>query len=319
MTQDSFSPVPRAGSVHVPIAPPPRTDGNALAGVGLMLVSTLVLTGMHFLVRYIGSDIHAFEIAFFRNLFGAVILIPLIWRAGPTALVTTRPLKLGLRSVLGTVGMLAWFYGLTVVPTAEATALSFGGVVFASIGAVIFLGEIMRVRRWTATALCLAGMLVMIRPGFETINFGIVMILISTMAWGVGLVLVKSLSRTESTICIVTWTAILMTVQTAIPAWFVWTWPTATQLLLLFAVGTMGSIGHLTMTRALQRADATLVLPLDFVRLVWAAGLGYLLFAEFPDSYSLAGSLMIVAGAVYIVRRERTVKQEVPAEGPGHP
>ena len=77
----------------------------------------------------------------------------------------------------------------------------------------------------------------------------------------------------------------------------------------------MGSIGHLTMTRALQRADATLVLPLDFVRLVWAAGLGYLLFAEFPDNYSLAGSLMIVAGAIYIVRRERTVGKNVPTRG----
>ena len=184
MTQKSFSPVPRAGSVHVPVTPPPRADGNALAGVGLMLVSTLVLTGMHFLVRYVGNDIHAFEIAFFRNLFGAIILIPLIWRAGPTALVAASPSKLGLRSVLGTVGMLAWFYGLTVVPTAEATALSFGGVVFASIGAVIFLGEVMRVRRWTATALCLAGMLVMVRPGFETVDFGIVMILISDHGLG---------------------------------------------------------------------------------------------------------------------------------------
>ena len=252
MTRESFSPVPRAGSVHVPITPPPGAGGNALAGVGLMLASTFVLTAMHFLVRYIGNDIHAFEIAFFRNLFGAIILIPLIWRAVRSALVTSKPLKLGLRSVMGTVGLLTWFYGLTVVPTAEATALSFGGIVFASIGAVIFLGEVMRVRRWTATALCFLGMLVMVRPGFETVDTGILMILISTMAWGVGLVLVKSLSRTESTICIVAWTAILMTMGTAIPAWFVWTWPTSTQLLLLFAVGSMGSFGHLTMTRALQ-------------------------------------------------------------------
>ncbi|MCB1714562.1 MAG: EamA/RhaT family transporter, partial [Candidatus Competibacteraceae bacterium] len=105
-----------------------------------MLLSTALLSCMHGLVRYVSHTLHPFEIAFFRNLFGLAVVLPLVWRAGAAGFVTKRPGLQVLRGVIGMGAMLGWFYGLSVVPIAGATALSFTAAIFASLGAALFLG-----------------------------------------------------------------------------------------------------------------------------------------------------------------------------------
>lgn len=281
-----------------------------------MLGSTALLATMHALVRYVGGGMHPFEVAFFRNLFGLIVILPLLWRAGRAGLRTAQPRLQILRAVLGVVAMLCWFYGLSIVPIAEATALSFTAAIFASLGAVLILGEKMRLRRWTAVLLGFAGTLVVLRPGFEAMDLGSFIVLVAAVAWGLSIVVVKQLSGTDSTVSIVAWMSIMLTVLSFLPALFVWTWPTFAQLLWLGLIGTLATLGHLAMVQALKAVEATAILPLDFTRLLWASLLGYFAFAEVPDLWTWIGGTIIFGSATYIAYREARLKRTAATPGP---
>jgi drug/metabolite transporter (DMT)-like permease len=217
---------------------------NATKGVLIMIFGAAILSTMNAVVRDLGQDLHPFEIAFFRNLFGGVALLPFIVYRGAAQLRSRQPRLLALRGVIGAISMLAWFYGLATVPIAEATALSFVGIVFASLGAVVFLGEVMRIRRSMAVAVSFVGALVMLRPGFAEISLGAIMVVFSAAMWGLGVLAVKALSRTDSPVCIVAWTSVSITLLTAVPAFLVWEWPDSPQFGLLLLIGIMASAGH---------------------------------------------------------------------------
>jgi drug/metabolite transporter (DMT)-like permease len=273
----------------------------------LMLGATLVLTVMHAIVRHLGQSMHPFEIVFFRNLFGLVAVLPLVVHGGPRILYTRRPALHALRGALATGAMLSWFYSLSIVPIAEATALSFMAVIFASLGAVFFLGENMRIRRWSAVIASFTGAMLILRPGFHEVSGGALLVLGSSVCWGLAVVTVKQLSRTESVVSIVAWMAILLTSVSIVPALWVWQWPTWSQLAWLALVGGLATAGHLAMTQALKIADTTSILPLDFTRLVWAAALGYLVFGEVPDRWTWLGGGIIVSSATYLMFREASL------------
>jgi drug/metabolite transporter (DMT)-like permease len=207
--------------------------GVNLRGIILMTAATAFLASMHALVRYLSFELHPFEIAFFRNLFGLAAVLPWLLRTGRAGLVTRRPGLQALRGAVGVVAMLAWFYGLSVVPIAEATALSFTSAIFASLGAVAFLGERMRLRRWAAVFVGFAGTLMILRPGFATVDAGALVVMLSAVSWAGSLLIVKALTRTDSNVSIVAWMAIMMTLLSFFPALPVWAWPSLEQLLWL--------------------------------------------------------------------------------------
>ncbi len=274
-----------------------------------MLCATFLLTLMHGVVRHVGADLHPFVISFFRNLFGVVVLAPLLLRHGPTAMYTSAPLLQVVRSMLGVVAMLCWFYGLTVVPIADATALSFTNVLFASLGAVFFLGERMRLRRWMAVALGFVGAVVILRPGFQEISTGFIMVLISSMCWGIAVVVVKKLSATDSSISIVAWMSIMLTLLSLPAALWFWQTPTLIQFGWLLLIGLLGTGGHISMVGALKLTDATNVLPLDFTRLLWAVLIGFVVFGEFPDRWTWLGAFVIIGSACYLIFREARLEK----------
>ena len=285
-----------------------------LRGALLMMLSTLMLTIMHTLVRYVSSEMHPFEIAFFRNLFGLLAVLPLVISAGRDGFVTRQPQMQILRAFLGVIAMLAWFYGLSVVPIAEATALSFSAAIFASLGAVVFLGEKMRLRRWSAVIVGFIGALVILRPGLTALNTGALIVMLSAICWGTNIVIVKRLSRTDPTVSIVAWMSVMMTVLSIVPALYFWTTPTLEQFMWLLMIGIAGTLGHLTMVKSLKLVEATAVLPLDFTRLIWASMLGYLIFAEIPDIWTWLGGTIIVGSAAFIAYREAQLKRNTLSE-----
>jgi drug/metabolite transporter (DMT)-like permease len=205
--------------------------------------------------------------------------------------------------------MLLWFYGLSVVPIAEATALSFTSVLFASLGAVLFLSERMGIRRWSALAVGFVGALLMLRPGAEALQLGSVVVLLAAFTWGTSLCMLKVLTRSDSTTTLVAWMGLMTTAITAVPAVLVWQSPTLAQLGWLVLIGSLGTLGTFAFTHALRVADTTLVLPTDFTRLVWATLLGYALFGEIPDGWTWAGGLLVVASTAYIALREAQLSQ----------
>ena len=276
----------------------------ALAALGLMLAATLFLAAMHGAVRFVSADLHAFEIAFFRNVFGFCVLVPWLMRIGLAAFATSRlPLHL-VRGVVNGGSMLMWFLGLSLIPLAEATALSLASPLIACAGAIVFLGERMRGHRWLGLALGVAGMLAILRPGFETIGLGAVAVLVSAVLVTASKLIAKTLTRTETPTAIVAWLTFLMIPVTAIPAALVWQTPTGAQLAMLAGIGALGSAGHLCLVHAYRIADVGLVEPLVFFRLVWAALLGFLVFAELPDAGVWIGGLLIVAATTHLARRE---------------
>lgn len=269
-----------------------------------MTAAAMFLSAMHTLVRFVSDGMHPFQIAFFRNLFGLLAVVPFIVRDGIRSLHTNRPGLQLARGVSGLFAMLTWFYALSIVPLAEATALSFTAVIFSSVGAALILGEKMRLRRWTAVALGFVGALLILRPGFRALDIGLLLVIGSSMMWGTNVVIVKRLSRTDSVTSIVTIAALLLTILSFFPALYTWQSPTASQLLWLVAIGMLGTLGHVCMANALKRADTGAVMPLDFSRLVWASLLGFILFAEIPGIWTFVGGGIIVAAATYIIVRE---------------
>jgi len=273
-----------------------------------MLAATAVMTCMHASVRHVSDGLHPFEIAFFRNLFGLLTVMPIAWGGGVAGLTSRQPGVHLLRSLFGIFAMLSWFYSLSVVPIADATALSFTAVIFGSVGAALFLGERMRVRRWTAVAVGLTGALVILRPGFEEVDAGSLLVLFSSVCWASALLTVKRLSRTDSTVCIVTWNSLLLTLLSLPAALAVWQWPSPVELGWLALIGGLATVGHLAMTSAFKAADASVVFPVDYTRLVWASLLGYLVFGDPLDAWTWVGGTIIFASTTYIALRERKAK-----------
>lgn len=283
-----------------------RTDARSvhLRAIAWMVLSTVAFSAMHALVRHITQEIHVFEVAFFRNFFGVIALLPLFLRYGLTPLKTDRLGMLSFRAVINTGAMFAYFYGLSVSPLAAVSALGFSAPIFATLLAILFLGEVVRVRRWVAIFIGFAGALTIIRPGVIEFDPGMLSVLTSSVLWAGALVVIKSLSKTESSLTITAYMGILMAPLSLIPAIFVWDWPTLEQLGWMAAIGVLGTVGQYTMTEALHMGDTSEVMPLDFLKLIWAALFGFLAFGETPDVFTWIGGVTIFAAATYIALRE---------------
>ncbi len=281
-----------------------------------MVLSTMCFAAMHGGVRYLSLELHQhpFEIAFFRNFFGLIALTPWFMRQGLRPLRTQRFGLHVARALVNVVAMLLFFMGLYLTPIAKVQALGFTAPLFASLLAVLFLGERVLLWRWSALAVGFIGALIIVRPGFEHVDLGSVLVLTSAAIWSVAIIMIKQLSRTDSSVTITAYMVLLMSPLSLVPALFVWQWPNGEQLLWLAFVGVTGTLAQLGMAQALRVADATAVLPLDFLKLVWGAAIGYLAFREIPDAGIWIGGLTVFAAATYIAYRENQMKVFARAE-----
>ncbi|PIW28025.1 MAG: RNA polymerase subunit sigma-54 [Rhodospirillales bacterium CG15_BIG_FIL_POST_REV_8_21_14_020_66_15] len=285
----------------------PRKIDN-FRGILFMLAGAVMISCLHALVRDMTQALHPFEVAFFRNLVVLIALTPLLLRQDRHAWKSKRPDLQLVRGIVGLGAMLTWFYALSLVPVGDATALSFTVVLFTSLGAVFMLKEKMGIRRWGALIVGFAGTAVILRPGFQDISAGYLWALGSTVMWAWALLLVKVLVRYDSPVTIVFYSSVYFTPATLILALFVWEWPTWAQFGELVAIGLLAATAHVSMAKAMQLGEATAVMPADFTRLLWAAGLGYAMFGEFPDLWTWAGGTVVFASTLYITYREARVK-----------
>lgn len=283
-----------------------------------MLLSTLLLACMHALVRHVGQDLHPFVVVFFRSLFGLIAVCPLLIRFGWQTLKTDHPGLYVWRALIGIVAMACWFTGLANVPIANATALSFSTTLFVTLIAWLFLGEVIRWRRTLAILFGLSGVLVVLRPGLEGFNAFSLLVVFSALSWAASICLVKILSRTDSVTCIVAWMGISLSVLSLGPALYFWQSPNPSQWVSLILIGSLGTAGHLSMTRAVQMADTSVVMSVDFARLIWASLLGAWFFGELLDLWTAVGAIIIFLAGWYVVFRESQVNSSeklYPADG----
>ena len=290
--------------------------------VVLMVASAILFGIMAITIRYASKQLHAFEIAFFRNLFGFVFALPILFRHGMSILKTEKLPLYFLRCVIGIVSMLAGFWAIVHLPLAQAVALSYSTPLFVTIGAVLVLGEVVRGRRWTAVLLGFVGVLVIVRPWGQAFTAGTLVALLAAAMSASVAISIKFLSRTEKPDAIVLYTTMIWVPLSLAPALMYWEWPTLESWGWVTLAGFFGTTAHMCWTRALKLGDASMLTPIHFLQLPVVAVLAYLLFGEAMDRYTLIGALIIFGSNIYIARREaqimrRTVTDpEISAETP---
>ena len=275
-----------------------------------MLAQCLGLALMVVMVRVISKDMHALQIGFFRFFFGFLCMVPWMVTMGWESLRTRHRGQHALRAFTGVSAMLFGFTAVTLMPLAEATALTFTTPLFATAAAALILKEVVRVRRWTAIAVGFCGTLVILRPGAEAISLPAVFALTGAFFAAMSVISLKILSRTESARTVLVYMGIFMTPMSLIPALFVWRTPDLATLGLLAVLGLLGTLTNVAMVRALSLADAAAVLPFDFTRLLYVAVLAYVLFGEVPDVWTWVGAGIIFAAVVYTARREAQLARQ---------
>ena len=273
--------------------------------LSLMVISVAMLACLDGIVKIVNNlGMHPFEIAFLRNLFGVVALIPFFMQVGFIELRTLR-LKTHMgRGIIHGASMNIWFWALTIIPLADATALSFMMPVFASIGAIVVMREPSKLMRWISIAIGLLGMLIILRPGFAEIGFGNWLVLLGTIFVAISKLLTKSLSRTERSTTIVAYMSITVTIVSFFPAIFVWTWPTIEMWFWLIGMGSLGSLAHIIQAQSYKDGDVTLIEPAGFIRLIWAALIGFIIFGEQPIIWSWVGGAVIMLGIIMLIKND---------------
>jgi len=280
-----------------------------LRGMLIVFVSTAGFSSAHGMVRQVSTDLHAFEIVFFRNLLGALVLVPWFVRGGFSPLKTRRLWLHVLRNGISIVSIFTFYMALILAPLAQVTALSFLGPIIGALLAALFLGEVVRIRRWAAILFGFTGTFVVLRPGVDTIEFGAILALVSAIGWGFSMTIVKLLSRTDSSVTIMSYNVLLMTPLAFLAALFVWQWPTWTHLMWLGAIGLITTAAGLAFTQAIKDSAINVVMPLDFFRLIWIAVIGFVIYGEIPTIFTWIGGGMIFSSATYIAYRESVLSR----------
>ena len=256
------------------------------------------------LVRSLGEGFTAFEILFFRNLVAVAFMAPLLVGGRAIRMRTRRlPLHL-LRSVLAYLGMLGLFYGLLHIPIADVVALSFTQPLFITVMAGFLLGEAVGTTRWRATLVGFVGGLVVVQPGFTEIELATFVVVASAAFYAGSNICIKRLMTTDTPTQSTFYVNVLMAPLSLVPALFFWVRPDPLELLALLGVGLAGTGGVYLVSRAYATADASAVVPYDFLRLPLSAAAAYVLFGESADIWMLAGAAVIFASAYALVRIE---------------
>ena len=290
----------------MPTTPTPAASerSDPIRAAAWMIASCVFFTALTGLIRHLSATLDPLEIVFFRNLFGLIVMLPWLMRLGLGALRTRRLRLYGFRALIGLTAMIAWFTAVSRMNLADAVALSFTAPLFATVVAIFLLAEVVRLRRWAAVIAGFVGAMVILRPGFAAIPPEALLVLLSATMMGLSVCLVKLLARTEPVGPIVFYMVLILTPASLIPALFVWRTPGLDEFAWLLALGVAATLGHICMTRAFTMADATAVLPFDFVRLPLIALLGWVAFGQALDVWTGVGAAIIIAASVYIAHRE---------------
>ena len=270
----------------------------------LMLLSTLFFGLMAITIRYASHTLPTFEIAFFRNAFGMLALLPLLLRGGGGLPRTKQLPKYLLRSSIGIGSMLCGFWAIGHLPLSQAISLSYSTPLFVTIAAVFWLGEHVRKRRWAAVIVGFIGVLVVVRPGTSGFSFGSLVAVSAAVFSAVVAIQIKQLSRVDPADTIVFYTYAFWVPLSLLPALFVWQWPQPGAWLWLVLTGLCGTGGQLLWTRALRLGDVSALTPISFMQLPVVSVAGYLLFGETIDRWTVIGAAIILAANAYIAHRE---------------
>lgn len=282
----------------------------------LMFGSAMAFGLMAIAIRYSTAHVPTQEVAFFRNAFGLLALLPVLLRPGHAPLRTQQLPRYLLRSAIGLASMLCAFWALGHLPLSQAISLSYSTPLFVTIAAVLWLGETVRARRWAAVIAGFIGVLVIVRPGSHGFQAGSLIAVAAAMLSALVSIQIKQLTRVDGPDTVVFYTYVFWVPLSLVPALFVWTWPTGIAWLWLLATGVLGTVGQLLWTRALRLGEVSALTPISFTQLPLVVALGWLLFDEPLDRWTLLGAAIILAANAYIAHREAVLARRTPPKAP---
>lgn len=300
--------------------PPLGLSANARGAIWLVSAA-LCFSVMGGLVKHLGQDLNALQIIFFRCAMGLLVLLPLgLRQSGLDVFKTTRVKLYFLRVFLGTVTMFLLFYAITVLPLAMVTSLNFSRPLWLILLAIPFLGEVVGWRRGIATVVGFIGVLVVMRPdlvlpdllggGPDRATWGTIAAAGSAFTVAAVVVTLKKLSSTENSMTMLIWFAIGSSLVSLPPALYVWEPISPEQLVQLFLVGVLGTVGQFFMYRAYRVGETTVITPFDYFQILFAGIIGFVFFSEIPGPDVAIGALLIVGSTFYILRREANVRRQ---------
>lgn len=279
-----------------------------------MALSIASFLGMTVAGRETTNALNVFQVTELRSVVGFIILLPLVLVSGGfAAMKTQRPMQHIARNVVHYMGQAGWLYALTLIPLAELVSIEFTTPIWTAILAVMFLGEKLNVRKLVAITFGMLGVLVIVRPGMGTMETGHLIVLCAAVSFGISMVMVKSLTRTESVVRIIFWMLVVQSVIGLIPAWMEWRNPPLSLWPWIVAIAFTGMSSHFCLARALTYADATIVSPMDFLRLPFTAMVGWLIYSENVDAFTIGGAALILLGNLVNLRRRAMKPDEAAA------
>ncbi|MBX3596804.1 MAG: DMT family transporter [Rhizobiaceae bacterium] len=263
-----------------------------------------LMLGMTVAGREVTAELSVLQLMELRSVLGFFMFLPPVFLAGGFKAMKTQRMGAHIsRNIAHYVGQALWLYALTLIPLAHLISIEFTTPIWTAPLAVVFLGERLNARKLGALVLGLIGVMIIVRPGATELDPGHLVVLASALAFAASLVLVKSLTRTETVVCIIFWMLAIQSIIGLIPALATWEWPRAALWPWILTAAFCGSFGHYCLARALVHADATVVVPMDFMRLPLTALIGYLFYNESIDLMTALGAGLILCGNLVNLQR----------------
>jgi drug/metabolite transporter (DMT)-like permease len=288
-----------------------ENDRSALVGMGLMLLVAIFGAFDAVIVRSVSPDVHPFVIGFTRSLFGLLVVLPWIL-SRPAMLRSNYRYQHALRAALKLASLVAFFAAFALAPLADVTAIAFTAPIFVTAGAWIFLSEPPRGLRVLAVAVGFVGVLFVLRPGQGGISTGLMLALLGALLTAVIQLMLKPMSGRDSTETLVAWNLILTVPIALVPALLFWTAPTPGQWLLLAVQGALGALTMGLVTRAFSLAEASLIVPIDFLRLPIVAFLAFAIFGQtVPETTWIGGAVIFLATVIMTRTARRRPEREI--------
>jgi drug/metabolite transporter (DMT)-like permease len=305
--------------------PPPKLAAATLAhrhtdrpfrGIAMIMSSTIFLASSDAMAKYLSRDLPALEIAWLRFAVFVLIMAPVVLMSSPNPMRSTQPGVQVLRGIAMLSSSIFFIFSLRYLPIAEATSTAFVAPVFVTGLSIVFLGERVGMRRWAATIIGLIGVLVIVRPGTATFQAAAILPILSALGWACTLVLTRRITGHDSAITTMAFSALVgfLILSAVVP--LVWVMPGWREVGIGVAIGVSSTTGHWIVVRAFRYADASVLAPFSYSQLLWVCILGYFMFGEVPDVWTLGGAAIIIASGVYTAHRERARRAQIamPAE-----
>ncbi len=305
------APLPLSQKKSTKRTAPARAD-RPFRGIALILASTVFLGASDVTAKYLSATLPSIEIAWIRFLVFALIMSPAMLSSSRLyALHTRRPGLQVMRGVALLASSLFFISGLRFLPIAEASATGFVSPLFVTALSIVFLGESVGIRRWIATAMGLIGVLIILRPGTSAFHPAAFFPIVSALAWAGTLIMTRMMSGREHALTTMTYSSIVGVCVLCALVPFVWVTPSWHDIAFGIFIGVASTAGQWIVVLAFRYADASVLAPFSYTQLLWVSILGFIIFGELPDIWTVTGAAFIVGSGLYTAHRERVRRSQL--------